>query len=101
MIKLHFCDCIRPFLECNPSLIQASLLQYLICGSSSTLALPSSQLLRGTLLLRHPPDPLLLHFLAAAHTQAKHHPSCMHVEAHTREQRCTQGGKAQCHRCSL
>lgn len=49
--------------------------QYLVRGSSSTLALPSSQLLWGALLLRHPPDPLLLHFLSAAHTQTEHHPS--------------------------
>lgn len=41
-------------------------LWYLVRGSSSTLALPSSQLLRGALLLRHPPDPLLLH--CATHT---------------------------------
>lgn len=57
--------------------------QYLICGSSSTLALPSSQLLRGTLLLRHPPDPLLLHFLAAAHTQSTIHHTSTHGKRYT------------------
>lgn len=66
------------------------MLGYLICSSSSTLALPSSQLLWGTLLLRHPPDPLLLHFLSAAHTQTGHHPSCMYTGA--------QRGKIKSHR---
>lgn len=65
--------------------------QYLVRGSSSTLALPSSQLLWGALLLRHPPDPLLLHFLSAAHT---HRQSTIH-HGHRNAQR----RKAQCHSC--
>lgn len=36
-------------------------IKYLICSSSSTLAFSYSQLLWGTLLLRHPSDSLLLH----------------------------------------
>lgn len=71
-----------------------SLPGYLVRGTGSTLALPSSQLLRGALLLRHPPDPPLLHFVAAAHTQTEHHPSGVHGWSTDRR---TQEEETQCH----
>lgn len=55
--------------------VRARAWRYLVRGSSSALALSSSQLFRGALPLRHPPDPLLLLFRRAAQTQTEQHPS--------------------------